>query len=55
MVIQAAESVNLSGTMASASLTRRKADRVINPAFLKENKRPPWGEMDMKQWVKTYV
>lgn len=52
-VIPAADSVNLSGTMASASLTRRKQGRVINPAFLKENKRPPWGEMDMKQWVKT--
>ena len=54
-MIPAADTVNLTGTMASASLTRRKLDRVINPAFLKENKQPPWGEMDQKQWVKTLV
>ena len=52
-VVPAAESVNMTGTMASASLVRKRSDRVINPAFVKEARRPPWGEMDHKAWVKT--
>ena len=52
-VVPAADSVNMSGTMASASLVRKRTDRVINPAFVKDNSKPPWGEDDQKQWVKT--
>ncbi|XP_060581199.1 coiled-coil domain-containing protein 87-like isoform X2 [Ruditapes philippinarum] len=52
-VVPAADSVNMSGTMASASLVRKRSDRVINPAFTKPSIKPPWGEMDQKQWVKT--
>ncbi|KAL3867400.1 hypothetical protein ACJMK2_044605 [Sinanodonta woodiana] len=52
MVTQAADNVNLSGMMASATLAQRKTDRVINPSLHRE-RLPPWGEMDPKQWVKT--
>lgn len=52
-VVPAAGSVNMTGTMASASLVRKRSDRVINPAFIKDHTKPPWGEMDPKQWVKT--
>ncbi|KAL4227253.1 Coiled-coil domain-containing protein 87 [Mactra antiquata] len=52
-VVLAADSVNMSGTMASASLVRKRSQRVINPVFMKDNSLPPWGEMDQKQWVKT--
>ncbi|XP_053405914.1 uncharacterized protein LOC123566374 isoform X2 [Mercenaria mercenaria] len=52
-VVPAADSVNMSGTMASASLVRKRSDRVINPAFIKNDTKAPWGEMDQKQWVKT--
>ncbi|XP_021368618.1 coiled-coil domain-containing protein 87-like isoform X2 [Mizuhopecten yessoensis] len=51
-VVPAADSVNLSGTMASASLNKRKAERVINPKMRSE-KQPPWGADDPKTWVKT--
>lgn len=52
-VVPAADTVNMSGTMASASLVKKRADRVVNPAFIKDQAKPPWGEMDPKLWVKT--
>lgn len=52
MVVPAAESVNITGTMASATLTKKPADRVINPKLQKE-KNPPWGQEDPKIWVRT--
>ncbi|KAK3097621.1 hypothetical protein FSP39_011468 [Pinctada imbricata] len=52
MVLPAANSVNLSGTMASSSLNKRRSERVINPR-LEQGKKPPWGEDDPKQWVRT--
>ncbi|XP_052280455.1 coiled-coil domain-containing protein 87-like isoform X2 [Dreissena polymorpha] len=52
-VVSAADSVNMTGTMASASLVRRRTDRVINPVFAQNQAKPPWGEMDPKQWVRT--
>ncbi|XP_069138063.1 coiled-coil domain-containing protein 87-like isoform X2 [Argopecten irradians] len=51
-VVPAADSVNLSGTMASATLNKRKSERVINPK-LRSQKQPPWGADDPKTWVKT--
>lgn len=52
LIMPAADKVNLSGTMASATLSKRKADRVINPNLHKD-KKPPWGEIDPKEWVRT--
>ncbi|RUS82792.1 hypothetical protein EGW08_009456 [Elysia chlorotica] len=52
LILGAPGSVNISGTMASASLAGKVASRVINPAFTR-NPEPPWGEADMKQWVRT--
>ncbi|CAG2201817.1 unnamed protein product [Mytilus edulis] len=52
MVMPAAGKVNLTGTMASSTLSKRRADRVINPN-LRKDKNPPWGEIDPKQWVRT--
>ncbi|KAJ8304537.1 hypothetical protein KUTeg_018120 [Tegillarca granosa] len=52
LVVPAADTVNLSGTQASASLARRKVDRVINPAFQRGVK-APWGSQSQKQWVRT--
>ena len=54
MVVAAPESVNVAGTMASASLSRKVSQRVINPNLYRE-KPPPWGHQDMKAWAKTYV
>ncbi|XP_061173923.1 coiled-coil domain-containing protein 87-like isoform X4 [Saccostrea echinata] len=52
MVQKAADDVNLSGTMASSTLAKRRSQRVINPA-LNRGQKAPWGEMDPKQWVRT--
>lgn len=52
LILGAPDSVNISGTMASASLAGKVANRVINPVFTR-NPEPPWGEEDMKQWVRT--
>ncbi|XP_052796425.1 coiled-coil domain-containing protein 87-like isoform X2 [Mya arenaria] len=52
-VVPCADSVNMTGTMASASLVRKRSDRVINPIFTKDQIKAPWGEMDPKQWVRT--
>ncbi|GFO24604.1 coiled-coil domain-containing protein 87 [Plakobranchus ocellatus] len=52
LVLGAPDSVNISGTMASASLAGKVVNRVINPAFTR-NPDPPWGEVDMKEWVRT--
>jgi len=52
-VVPAADSVNMTGTLASASLVRRRQERVINPVFIKDHAKPPWGELDQKQWVRT--
>ena len=52
LVMPSADKVNLTGTMASATLSKRRADRVINPNLHKD-KKPPWGEIDPKEWVRT--
>ncbi|XP_076443438.1 coiled-coil domain-containing protein 87-like isoform X3 [Babylonia areolata] len=52
MVVAAPESVNMAGTMASASLGKKVSQRVINPALYRE-KSPPWGHQDMKAWART--
>ncbi|XP_048734506.1 coiled-coil domain-containing protein 87-like isoform X3 [Ostrea edulis] len=52
MVQKAAADVNLSGTLASSTLAKRRSQRVINPA-LSRGQKAPWGEMDPKQWVRT--
>ncbi|XP_052099414.1 coiled-coil domain-containing protein 87-like isoform X1 [Mytilus californianus] len=52
LVMPAADKVTLTGTMASSTLSKRRADRVINPN-LRKDKNPPWGEIDPKQWVRT--
>lgn len=54
LILPSPDKVNLTGTMASATLSKRKADRVINPNLHKD-KKPPWGEIDPKEWVRTYV
>ncbi|KAL8616651.1 hypothetical protein ACOMHN_031633 [Nucella lapillus] len=52
MVVSAPESVNMAGTLASASLSRKVSQRVINPDLYKE-KAPPWGQQEMKAWART--
>jgi len=52
MVVVAPESVNVAGTMASASLSKKVSQRVINPDLYQE-KPPPWGHQDMKAWART--
>ncbi|XP_012942801.1 coiled-coil domain-containing protein 87 isoform X2 [Aplysia californica] len=54
LVLNAPDSVNVAGTMASSSLSRKVVDRVINPAFIKA-KGPPWGSAQMKEWARTPV
>ncbi|XP_059161508.1 coiled-coil domain-containing protein 87-like isoform X2 [Physella acuta] len=54
LVLNAPESLNISGTMASTSLSKKVVDRVINPSFSKE-KSPPWGDTELNEWVKTPV
>lgn len=52
MVMPSADKLNLSDLMPSATLNKRKAHRLINPAL----ERPvgaPWGERGVKDWVKT--
>nr|KAG5696309.1 hypothetical protein BaRGS_027919 [Batillaria attramentaria] len=44
--------VNVAGTMASASLSKKRSQRVINPDLYHE-KPPPWGQQDMKAWART--
>ncbi|XP_070208925.1 coiled-coil domain-containing protein 87-like isoform X4 [Littorina saxatilis] len=52
MVVSAPESVNVAGTMASASLAKKVSQRVINPDLYHE-KAPPWGHQEMKAWART--
>ncbi|PVD19306.1 hypothetical protein C0Q70_19793 [Pomacea canaliculata] len=52
MIVEAPETVNIAGTMASATLSKKCSQRVINPS-LHQEKPPPWGQQDMKTWVHT--
>lgn len=49
-----ADSVNLSAALASATLSKKREDRVIN-AELHRDQGPPWGEHNVSDWVKTPV
>lgn len=53
-IMPSAENITLSGVMASATLGRRKAERLINPKLQKE-KEAPWGQSDPKEWVRTPI
>lgn len=53
LVLNAPDSLNITGTMASTSLSKKVVDRVINPFFSK-GKSPPWGDTELNEWVKTY-
>ena len=56
MIEKAPEGIDLSGLMASSSLTmRRTCDRMIN-SNLKVRTEAPWGGKEEKShWSKTYV
>lgn len=51
LVEPAAEGVNIVAALASSTLTRKREERIINPA-LQHNTDPPWGEVDMQDWAK---
>ncbi|XP_041374229.1 coiled-coil domain-containing protein 87-like [Gigantopelta aegis] len=48
----APDAIQLTGTSASSTLTRKRTERVIN-SNLHCNRYPPWGSNDAKKWVKT--
>lgn len=52
LVEKSAEFVNLSSTLASSTLTKKKSERVINPEFHKIEE-APWGNQDVRDWQKT--
>ncbi|XP_064609206.1 coiled-coil domain-containing protein 87-like [Liolophura sinensis] len=52
IVMPSADKVNLSDVMPSATLNKRKACRLINPA-LERPMGAPWGDGNVKEWVKT--
>ena len=54
MVVSAPESVNVAGTLASATLSRKVSQRVINPELYRQRP-PPWGQQEMKAWARTCV
>ncbi|KAH9488553.1 hypothetical protein Btru_061809 [Bulinus truncatus] len=52
LVLNGPDVLNTAGTTASATLSKKIIDRVINPNFKKE-KKPPWGKAEMNDWAKT--
>ena len=54
LIEPAADSVNLNGVLASATLAKKPSERIINPK-LQQQVEPPWGNMDVKDWAQTYV
>ena len=52
LVEPAADTVNLSGALASSTLGRKRSERIINQK-LHRDVEPPWGDMALSDWART--
>ena len=50
--MKAADQVNLTAALASATLSKRRDERIINPD-LHRGRGPPWGDYSNSEWIKT--